>query len=104
MSAPLQSRERPSRSAGRQRRFRRSAVVALVVLAVVVLVAELLRPTDAAAPDLDPAVAVVSLDDILTAFNAEQAKRLPVITRIKPAPPDADDWAKVQHKRDQVGL
>ena len=68
MSAPRPSRERPSRSAGRQRRFRRSAVVALVVLAVVVLVAELLRPTDAAAPDLDPAVAVVSLDDATTTW------------------------------------
>jgi ferredoxin len=34
------------------------------------------------------------------AENAALAKRWPVIARIKPAPADADDWAKVADKRD----
>jgi ferredoxin len=33
------------------------------------------------------------------AENATLAKRWPVIARIKPAPPDADHWAKVKDKR-----
>ena len=33
------------------------------------------------------------------AENARLAKRWPVIARIKPAPPDADHWAKVKDKR-----
>ena len=41
---------------------------------------------------------------VFTAFNAEQSKVLPTISRVKPAPPDAEAWAKVQHKRSQVGL
>ena len=32
--------------------------------------------------------------------NAALAKRWPVIARIKPAPADADEWAKVADKRD----
>ncbi len=57
-----------TRAAGRQRRFRRSAVIALVVLAVVVLVAELLRPTDSPSPRPDPAAATVSFDDTTTTW------------------------------------
>jgi ferredoxin len=34
------------------------------------------------------------------AENATLAKKWPVIARIKPAPPDADQWAKVTDKRD----
>ena len=41
---------------------------------------------------------------VFTAFNAEQAKALPTITRVKPALPDAQAWAKVRDKRGEVGL
>jgi len=33
------------------------------------------------------------------AENTELAKRWPIITRIKPAPPDAEQWASVKDKR-----
>lgn len=33
------------------------------------------------------------------AENATLARKWPVIARIKPAPPDADQWAQVQDKR-----
>ncbi len=39
-----------------------------------------------------------------TAFNAERAKTLPTISRVKPALPDAQDWAPVKSKRAHVGL
>jgi ferredoxin len=32
-------------------------------------------------------------------INARLAAAWPTITRRKPAPPDADDWAKVEDKR-----
>ncbi len=32
-------------------------------------------------------------------INAELAEKWPVITEIKPAPEDADEWAKVKEKR-----
>ena len=32
-------------------------------------------------------------------INAELAEKWPVITEIKPAPEDADEWAKVKDKR-----
>ncbi len=35
-------------------------------------------------------------------LNARLAKRWPVITRSRPAPPDADTWAQVDAKRDQL--
>ena len=41
---------------------------------------------------------------VFTAFNAEQARGLPTISRVKPPLPDAEEWAKVRHKRDEVGL
>lgn len=42
--------------------------------------------------------------EVFTAFNAEQAKVLPTISRVKPALPDAEAWAKVRDKRGEVGL
>ena len=41
---------------------------------------------------------------VFTEFNAEQAKILPTISRMKPALPDADAWATVRQKRSEVGL
>ncbi|TXI75019.1 MAG: DUF3470 domain-containing protein [Limnohabitans sp.] len=41
---------------------------------------------------------------VFTAFNAEQAKALPTITRAKPALPDAQARAKVRDQRSEVGL
>ena len=41
---------------------------------------------------------------VFTAFNAQQAKALPTISRAKPALPDAEAWAQVRHKRGEVGL
>ena len=41
---------------------------------------------------------------VFTAFNAQQSKILPTISRVKPALPDAQTWAKVRHKRSEVGL
>ncbi|MBM3386598.1 MAG: ferredoxin family protein [Betaproteobacteria bacterium] len=41
---------------------------------------------------------------VFTAFNAEQAKALPILSRMKPALPDAQDWATVKRKRQHVGL
>ncbi|MEY3361058.1 MAG: hypothetical protein RL531_777, partial [Actinomycetota bacterium] len=57
-----------ARAAGRQRRFRRSAALALVLLAVLVLVAELLRPTDPPAAGIHPAAAVVRTSDPTTTW------------------------------------
>ena len=62
------SEQMTRRAAGRQRRFRRSAVVALVVLAALVLVAELLRPTEPPAVGIDPASAVVTTTDTTTTW------------------------------------
>ena len=42
--------------------------------------------------------------EVFTAFNAGQARHLPTISRVKPALPDAEAWANVRHKRDEVGL
>ncbi|MFM7060170.1 MAG: DUF5719 family protein [Actinomycetes bacterium] len=56
------------RAAGRQRRFRRSAVLALVVLAAGVLVAELLRPSASPSVGIDPAAAVVAPDDLTSTW------------------------------------
>ena len=42
--------------------------------------------------------------EVFTAFNAEQSKVLPTITRVKPALPDAKAWAQVARKRAEVGL
>ena len=42
--------------------------------------------------------------EVFTAFNAEQAPLLPPISRVKPALPDAAEWARVRHKRAEVGL
>ena len=41
---------------------------------------------------------------VFTAFNAQQSKTLPMISRVKPALPDAQTWAEVRHKRSEVGL
>ena len=41
---------------------------------------------------------------VFTAFNAEQARLLPSISRVKPALPDAEDWARVRDKRAELGL
>ena len=53
-----------------------------------------------------PVEAIFAEDDVpdaqkgFTALNAELAKIwMPIIER-KPAPPDADDWAKVKDKKD----
>jgi ferredoxin len=52
-----------------------------------------------------PVEAIFAEDDVparqqdFIAENATLAKRWPVIARIKPAPPDADQWAKVRDKR-----
>lgn len=56
------------RAAGRQRRFRRSAVIALVALAALVLIAEVVRPTDAPTVRIDPAAAVVATSDGTTTW------------------------------------
>jgi ferredoxin len=53
-----------------------------------------------------PVEAIFAEDDVpdaLKAFigmNAELAKRWPAIIERKPAPPDADEWAKVKDKKD----
>jgi len=36
------------------------------------------------------------------ALNARLAPRWPVISKTRPAPPDADEWAKVKNKMDQL--
>ena len=41
---------------------------------------------------------------VFTAFNAQQSKTLPMISRVKPALPDAQTWAEVRPKRSEVGL
>ena len=52
-----------------------------------------------------PVEAIFAEDDVpadqqdFIAENATLAKKWPVIARIKPAPPDADQWAKVRDKR-----
>jgi len=52
-----------------------------------------------------PVEAIFAEDDVpadqqaFIAENAALAKKWPVIARIKPAPPDADQWAKVRDKR-----
>ena len=51
-----------------------------------------------------PVEAIVSDDDVpegqeqLLELNAELSKSWPVITRVKPAPEDADDWQAVKDK------
>jgi hypothetical protein len=65
------SAERSSRAAGRQRRFRRSAVAALIALAVVVFVSEMLRPADTpdpSGPGREQAMATVSMEDSTSAW------------------------------------
>jgi ferredoxin len=53
-----------------------------------------------------PVSAIYAEEDVpadqrdFTAENATLAKRWPVIARIKPAPPDADEWAQVRDKRE----
>jgi ferredoxin len=52
-----------------------------------------------------PVEAIFAEDDVptdqrdYTALNAELAKAWPVITEMKDAPSDADEWAKVKDKR-----
>ena len=52
-----------------------------------------------------PVEAIFAEDDVpadqqeFIAENAALAKKWPLIARIKPAPPDADHWAKVRDKR-----
>jgi len=52
-----------------------------------------------------PVEAIFAEDDVpadqrdFIAGNATLAKQWPVIARIKPAPPDADQWARVRDKR-----
>ena len=52
-----------------------------------------------------PVEAIFAEDDVPNAqrayigVNAELAKQWPAIVERKPAPPDADDWAKVVDKR-----
>jgi len=52
-----------------------------------------------------PVEAIFAEDDVpadqqeFIAENAALAKKWPVIARIKPAPPDADRWARVRDKR-----
>lgn len=51
-----------------------------------------------------PVNAIYSEDDlpekyqVFTALNKELAEKWPVITRIKDAPPDADEWQNVEGK------
>ena len=51
-----------------------------------------------------PVNAIYAEDDVPEKYqtflelNAELSKKWPVITRIKPAPPDADAWANVDDK------
>ncbi len=57
-----------------------------------------------------PVEAIYAEEDVprdqaaFAAFNAEQAKVLPTLSRAKPALPDAQVWAQVRHKRGEVGL
>ena len=52
-----------------------------------------------------PVEAIFAEDDVpadqqeFIAENAALAKKWPLIARIKPAPPDAEQWAKVRDKR-----
>ena len=55
-----------------------------------------------------PVEAIFAEDDVphdqraFTALNAELAKVWKPIIAIKPAPPDADEWAQVRNKLDQL--
>ena len=55
-------------------------------------------PVDAIFADED--VPKAQLDFI--PLNAELARGWKTISRKKPSLPDADDWAQVEHKRDQL--
>ena len=55
-----------------------------------------------------PVDAIMSDDDVpedaqdFVALNAELAKNWPVISEIKDAPADADDWKEVKGKREHL--
>lgn len=55
-----------------------------------------------------PVEAIYGEDDVpadqqdFVALNAELARRWPTITRSKPALPDAEHWAAVKDKRDEL--
>ena len=55
-----------------------------------------------------PVSAIYAEEDVpadqqdFTPLNAELARQWKPITRTKPPLPDAEEWSKVQHKRDQL--
>lgn len=55
-----------------------------------------------------PVEAIFEEDDVpenqrhFTELNAELAKKWPSITSMKKAPEDADEWAKVENKEDEL--
>lgn len=49
-----------------------------------------------------PAEDVPSDQERYFKINAELARRWPIITRRKAAPPDADEWARVRDKADLI--